>query len=296
MEHDSQARKARPLARGLLDYFPDALAEVSHVSFVGNEKHNPGEPMHWSREKSSDHADCLLRHLIDRGQQDSDGLMHTAKVAWRALALLQTEIESRVVREREGAVGETAPVPGLSTQQTDYLADMVDNGVSPAIAATVVRGVSVPNNAAIAMDSRVVYISGPMRGIPEFNFPAFDEARDTLLKRGYVVLSPADIDRADGMDLTEEQAGEPRHAREFAARDSSAIFGLLRAERGDRLVLLPGWRRSRGAVSEVFLARWTGVGLYEYQPDSRRAMAKLPYDAPLLLSPRPALSEKTPHA
>lgn len=91
---DAKARKATPMARGLLDYFPDALAEVAHTSFVANEQHNPGEPMHWAREKSTDHADCIVRHLIDRGKLDGDGLRHSAKVAWRALAILQLEIEA----------------------------------------------------------------------------------------------------------------------------------------------------------------------------------------------------------
>lgn len=86
-------RKSYPLAAGLLDYFPDALAEIAHVSFIGNEQHNPGEPMHWAREKSTDHADCLLRHFLDRSTMDTDGLRHTAKLAWRALAMLQLELE-----------------------------------------------------------------------------------------------------------------------------------------------------------------------------------------------------------
>lgn len=92
---DRKARKERPIARGVLDYFPDAMAEVAHVSFVGNEQHNPGQPMHWSKNLSDDHADALVRHLLQRGKTDSDGLSHTAKVAWRALALLQTEIEAK---------------------------------------------------------------------------------------------------------------------------------------------------------------------------------------------------------
>jgi hypothetical protein len=91
---DKQERKATPMARGLLDYFPDALAAVAHVSGVANEQHNPGEPMHWSKHISSDHADCIVRHLIDRGTLDEDGLRHSAKVAWRALAMLQIELES----------------------------------------------------------------------------------------------------------------------------------------------------------------------------------------------------------
>lgn len=90
---DPAARKNLPLMRGLLDYFPAALAEVAHVSKVGNDQHNPGEEMHWARGKSMDHADCAVRHLMERGTLDSDGLRHTAKAAWRMLAELQVELE-----------------------------------------------------------------------------------------------------------------------------------------------------------------------------------------------------------
>ena len=83
----AQVRKGRPLARGVLDYFPDALMGVAEVSRVGNEQHNAGQPMHWAYDKSTDEADCLVRHLTDRGTLDTDGLSHTGKVAWRALAM-----------------------------------------------------------------------------------------------------------------------------------------------------------------------------------------------------------------
>ena len=86
-------RKDVPLASGLFDYFPDALWAVAHCSAIGNEQHHPGEPLHWDKPKSDDHADALLRHLTDRGLRDEDGVLHSAKVAWRALALLQTELE-----------------------------------------------------------------------------------------------------------------------------------------------------------------------------------------------------------
>lgn len=89
---DAAERAKYPMADGLLDYFPNALAEVSAVSRVGNEQHNPGEPMHWAREKSTDHANKILRHLVDRGKFDKDGTRHTAKVAWRALAMLEDEL------------------------------------------------------------------------------------------------------------------------------------------------------------------------------------------------------------
>lgn len=91
---DPAERKRIPLASGLLDYFPDALQAVAHVSFVGNEQHHSGTPLHWDRAKSQDEADALLRHFVERGRLDTDGLRHSAKVAWRALALLQKELEA----------------------------------------------------------------------------------------------------------------------------------------------------------------------------------------------------------
>ncbi len=87
-------RKKFPIATGVLDYFPDALAAIANVSHSGNEQHNPGKPLHWDRSKSGDEADTLIRHFMQRGLTDSDGIRHTAKMAWRALALLQKEIES----------------------------------------------------------------------------------------------------------------------------------------------------------------------------------------------------------
>jgi hypothetical protein len=90
---DKQARKETPIASGVLDYFPDAIAALAHCSWVGNEQHQPGEPLRWAREKSSDHADCLMRHFMERGTVDSDGVRHSIKVLWRAAALAQLEIE-----------------------------------------------------------------------------------------------------------------------------------------------------------------------------------------------------------
>jgi hypothetical protein len=94
MTNDAKARKGRPLCTGVLDYFPDALLAVAEVSRIGNDQHNPGEPLLWAKEKSTDEADSLMRHLADRGKRDTDGTRHSAKVAWRALALLQREIDA----------------------------------------------------------------------------------------------------------------------------------------------------------------------------------------------------------
>jgi Domain of unknown function (DUF5664) len=93
MPADAEARKQCPIATGVLDYFPLALAEIARVSKAGNDQHNPGEPLHWARGKSTDQADCIVRHLIQRGDRDTDGQRHSGKLAWRALALLQEELE-----------------------------------------------------------------------------------------------------------------------------------------------------------------------------------------------------------
>jgi hypothetical protein len=91
---DPKERKKIPIYSGVLKYFPDAIAAVAAVSFAGNEQHNPGEPLHWARHKSTDQEDTLARHLMEAGSIDSDGHRHSAKAAWRALAILQLEIEA----------------------------------------------------------------------------------------------------------------------------------------------------------------------------------------------------------
>lgn len=99
LPEDPSGRKTYPIASGVLDYFPDALVAISNVSWKGNEQHNPGQPLHWDRGKSADEADTMIRHFLQRGSLDSDGIRHTAKMAWRALALLQKEIEAENDKE-----------------------------------------------------------------------------------------------------------------------------------------------------------------------------------------------------
>ena len=94
---DAQERKQIPIVSGVLDYFPLAIAEVAKCSKAGNDQHHPGEPLFWDKTKSTDHADCIGRHLIDRGKFDTDGQRHSAKLAWRSLALLQLELEKDAV-------------------------------------------------------------------------------------------------------------------------------------------------------------------------------------------------------
>jgi len=90
----AQKRKDTPVFSGVLMYFPLAIAEVARTSKAGNDQHNPNKPLHWDRSKSGDELDALTRHLMEAGTIDTDGIRHSAKVAWRALANLQKELEN----------------------------------------------------------------------------------------------------------------------------------------------------------------------------------------------------------
>ena len=90
---DASERKTIPIATGFIDYFPLAIIAVAELSRIGNDQHNPGKPLHWDRSKSGDESDALMRHFLQRGTVDTDEVRHSTKVAWRALALLQKELE-----------------------------------------------------------------------------------------------------------------------------------------------------------------------------------------------------------
>lgn len=124
---DKQERKDTPITSGVLDYFPAALAEIARVSKAGNDQHNPGEPLHWARGKSMDQADCIVRHLMERGTMDDDGTRHSAKMAWRALALLQQELEDAGAPISRGSkVEEPKPKHGDKNEKGEYWCRLCD--------------------------------------------------------------------------------------------------------------------------------------------------------------------------
>jgi hypothetical protein len=97
---DAADRKAAPVFSGLLAYFPKTAVAVARLSLAGNIQHyGPGKPLHWNREVSADHQDCMLRHTMQSGTYDADGILHDVKAAWRALAQCEVTID-RLDRER----------------------------------------------------------------------------------------------------------------------------------------------------------------------------------------------------
>lgn len=91
---EDRLRKQVRAFMGFVKYFPDAIAMCAILSKVANDQHNPGQPMHWAKEKSTEELDSLMNHLIDiasKGElsQDADGIYDAVKVFWRAGANLQ---------------------------------------------------------------------------------------------------------------------------------------------------------------------------------------------------------------
>ena len=125
LPHDAKARKALPMYTFLTQYFPDALVELVKVSVAGNEQHNPGEPLHWARGKSTDQLDAAMRHLFDHGigiRFGHDGQRTLAQAAWRLLAQLQLDLEKETAVKAPGQAIGTPPAtlsPHLAAEAED---------------------------------------------------------------------------------------------------------------------------------------------------------------------------------
>jgi len=132
----------------------------------------------------------------------------------------------------------------------------------------------------------LVYTAGRMRGIPYYNFPAFDSARDALNTMGHTVFSPADLDREHGFDAMTLPADSDWNAIP-AGFDLSAcirrdVDAVLRC---DALVFLPGdWTESVGCKSEFAVARWAGKPVYQLSSDLAE-MRKVNHDVVIRAAP-----------
>lgn len=104
-----------------------------------------------------------------------------------------------------------------------------------------------------------VYIAGPMRGKPAFNFPAFDEASEWLRAQGHEVFSPADHDRESGFDPSSMAGDENLAALGFDLRAALAADLAWITTEADAVYLLPGWETSSGARAELAAAAALGL-------------------------------------
>ena len=83
LPENAAERKTYPIYSGFLNYFPHAVAAVSHMSYKGNQQHHPDQPLHWDKQKSADELDALMRHMLDEDWE---------QVAWRAMANLERKL------------------------------------------------------------------------------------------------------------------------------------------------------------------------------------------------------------
>lgn len=97
LPEDADERKTYPVYSGFIKYFPNAIAEVSHLSYKGNQQHHPDKPLHWDKSKSSDELDALMRHILD------EDWVH---VAWRALANLERKLTGTCQYEEQTAASD----------------------------------------------------------------------------------------------------------------------------------------------------------------------------------------------
>ena len=96
-----------------------------------------------------------------------------------------------------------------------------------------------------------LYLAGPMRGIPEFNFPVFNRAAAALRAVGYEVFNPAE----KGLEKHKEAAFESlAFRRAVFALDTEWI-----CQEADGVALLPGFHDSKGAQAEKALAEAIGI-------------------------------------
>lgn len=241
--------------RGELKPRPDLISPHANmregmIFALGAEKY---ETRNW--EKGMPISECLAsaqRHIEQwkRGDTDED---HMAQARWNLGAIIHFEEEikaGRLDRALDDMPKYAQQLPGA------VIAEDVRNTPAPM---SIVDMRALPRTMKFPTQPRV-YIAGPMRGLPEYNFPAFDEARDRWNKWGCTVINPADLDREAGFDPTLPNAPEwDGDKKEVIERDIKAILDNLRPGTEDAIVLLPGWENSVGAAVEVALGKFLGL-------------------------------------
>jgi len=116
-----------------------------------------------------------------------------------------------------------------------------------------------------------VYLAGPMRGVAEFNFPAFDSASSWLRGQGFHVFNPAERDVAKyGVELSQGNLfGDEAQAKADHGFDLREALGADLAwitEHAEAVAVLPGWGFSAGARAEVAVACALGLVVLQLAP------------------------------
>ena len=107
-----------------------------------------------------------------------------------------------------------------------------------------------------------IYLAGPMRGYPNFNFPAFYTAASKLREEGHTVFNPAEKDEKEyGKAAISSPTGNLKtiEKRGFSIRKALGMDTAYICATADCVALLPGWSESKGACAEKALAEALGL-------------------------------------
>jgi len=213
-------------------------------------------PYNWRKTKvqARTYIAATMRHLaawLD-GEEDApdSGIHHLAHARASLGVLMDAQVSGMMVDDRVKGEAGRVLVENIRTipKEEGVSAEIPGGGVI-----ALFEAVSSP------LGTRpTFYVSGPMRGLPDFNFPAFDDASERGRRLGYTIISPADMDRANGVDENTDPVEAESEIRVFVELDVGVLLHL-KPEHGDGIALLPGWERSTGALAELFVARWLGL-------------------------------------
>jgi hypothetical protein len=216
----------------------------------------------------------LMRHVMAfaAGEVDED---HLAQAMWNAAGIMH--FQEMIARGLQPDTLDDLPkyqtqqqareLPTSVEQSPDY-ADLIALGCPDRVASQIVAGITYRENS-----TRYAYLAGPMRGHKEFNFPAFDRARNILNQRGWNVISPADMCRDEALkrDPSKEDSDQQL---QYAIRDFWSLAFIRSKTKCQHdgqyretapvehaIALLPGWWHSTGATAEAGIAKWLGLSM-----------------------------------
>lgn len=259
---------------GISNIPPSALIHEAMAMKNGADKYGP---FNWRKTTVSArvYVDAMFRHLMrywDGEEVDPEtGVHHLGHLRASAGILIDAREQKTLIDDRP-APGRASDILERLTRKTGM--PVITQGQLASIRAkpeeseeslrnrgfgpTTTEAHGVQNASAIRR--KRCYLAGPMRGLPKYNFPAFDAARDLARDIGWDPISPADLDRENGIHedtqpVTDTLESKAALCREFVTRDTAALISL-RAEKGDAIAVLPGWEKSTGALAEFFVARW----------------------------------------
>lgn len=263
----------KPMLQLISPHLPFCLGEWLRFA-CQDRKPEPYPSRNWEKGMPfSETVGSLERHIqkFKMGSTEED---HLAAMAFGCMALIHYREEIKAGRmdpsiddmphylsrpANEGLLGVTHDqLDELGATALEGLASSLGTD-SEKIRLGPVEHTVIPARDFVKDNQRTFYLTGPMRGLPMLNAPAFDEARKRGEKMGYRILNPIQMDRDEGIDPANPPENTPEHVIAIFMRDIKVVMTQLITERGDGVALLPNWGASVGVGVELSLARLRGL-------------------------------------